>query len=426
MSSLDLSMSLIDTPPRRHLTSVAGIDVGGDPLTTSPVVDTLREEHERQQSDGRDSDLLPQQNIFRTSDSTAAFSSGSGDCGGSGDSGRDDNDCNIDGDKGNIHGYSEDYRNIPDRKQAAVMTGMKTNYTEIDRLDLSGDVDVSMNSMDLTGSNSIMIGYENVNQSYDTTHTVFPIGGESGEIQSKNTSLFDTRDRITTAIANATDTLTDACCTLTGTHSRTRADPGSGTGSGLDVDVDAGNPIDFDRAPPTCTDTIGEDTSMGMNVDKQLLDEHEYGRIAHQNLALDHQIEESGDNYMYPYSNSNSNSEQIHTSLETNAYPHYSQHSNNARIQQSRNSATATNANNTATSNTTTSNSNSRSLSTRTGTNNSIHNYDHETDTSTLDHRMLEMTSMIREAEQCLDDLQRIQIKNAILMDSLVMAGADF
>lgn len=423
MSSLDLSMSLIDTPPRHHLTSVAGTDVVGDPLTTSPAVDTLREEHERQQSDGRDSDLLPQQNLFRTSDSTAAFSSsGSGDCGGSGDSGRNDSDCNIDGDGGNIHGYSEDYRDIPDRKQAAVMTGMKTNYTEIDRLDLSGDVDVSMNSMDVTGSNSIMIGYENVKQSYDTTD--FSIGGESGEIQSKNTSLFDTRDRITTAIANATDTLTDACCTLTGPHSRTRADPGSGTG----LDVDVGNPIDFDHAPPTCTDTIGKDTSMGMgmNVDKQFLDEHEYGRIARQNLALDHQIEESGDNYMYPYSNSNSNSKQIQTSLETNAYPHYSQHSPNARIQQSRNSATATNASNTATSNTTASNSNSRYVSTRTVANNSIHNYDHETDTSTLDHRMLEMTSMIREAEQCLDDLQRIQIKNAILMDSLVMAGADF
>ena len=43
-----------------------------------------------------------------------------------------------------------------------------------------------------------------------------------------------------------------------------------------------------------------------------------------------------------------------------------------------------------------------------------------------LDHNMVEATKMIREVEQCLDDLHRVQIQNAILMDSLVMVGADF
>jgi hypothetical protein len=43
-----------------------------------------------------------------------------------------------------------------------------------------------------------------------------------------------------------------------------------------------------------------------------------------------------------------------------------------------------------------------------------------------LDQNMMEATKMIRDLEQSLDELQRVQIKNAILMDSLVMVGADF
>lgn len=47
-------------------------------------------------------------------------------------------------------------------------------------------------------------------------------------------------------------------------------------------------------------------------------------------------------------------------------------------------------------------------------------------DVGKLDHNVVEISKMIREAEQCLDDLNRIQIQNAILMDSLVMVGVDF
>ena len=49
-----------------------------------------------------------------------------------------------------------------------------------------------------------------------------------------------------------------------------------------------------------------------------------------------------------------------------------------------------------------------------------------DNDMGLLDHNMVEATKMIREVEQCLDDLHRVQIQNAILMDSLVMVGADF
>ena len=49
-----------------------------------------------------------------------------------------------------------------------------------------------------------------------------------------------------------------------------------------------------------------------------------------------------------------------------------------------------------------------------------------DNDMGLLDHNMVEATKMIRDVEQCLDDLHRVQIQNAILMDSLVMVGADF
>jgi hypothetical protein len=38
---------------------------------------------------------------------------------------------------------------------------------------------------------------------------------------------------------------------------------------------------------------------------------------------------------------------------------------------------------------------------------------------------MEEAIRMTRDVEKCVDDLDRIQVQNAILMDHLVMAGAD-
>jgi len=46
-------------------------------------------------------------------------------------------------------------------------------------------------------------------------------------------------------------------------------------------------------------------------------------------------------------------------------------------------------------------------------------------DMTQLDYTMEEATSMIREVEKCLDGLHRIQVQNAVLMDSMVMVGAD-
>ena len=40
-------------------------------------------------------------------------------------------------------------------------------------------------------------------------------------------------------------------------------------------------------------------------------------------------------------------------------------------------------------------------------------------------HHMEEATRMTRDLEQCLGELNRIQVQNAIVMDHLVMAGAD-
>ena len=61
--------------------------------------------------------------------------------------------------------------------------------------------------------------------------------------------------------------------------------------------------------------------------------------------------------------------------------------------------------------------------------------FEHESSTSSFhfqktsshwtSHHMKEATRMIRDAEDCLDVLNRIQVKNAIVMDHLVMAGAD-
>jgi hypothetical protein len=74
-----------------------------------------------------------------------------------------------------------------------------------------------------------------------------------------------------------------------------------------------------------------------------------------------------------------------------------------------------------------------------TGTNHPIQGqelqYDHEISSRSIhlqetsihwsSHHMEEAIRMTRDVEKCLDDLDRIQVQNAILMDHLVMAGAD-